>query len=236
MTDLDFRAGDVLEISCPFTETIVNGVSLAHVSVRWPWWRRDPDSKGMIWDGDVAIDRRTAPDAGGLFCTEPSADVLKPGSACRVGIPVTIVHVTQVQWFDPLLETGYLPRPNREIGVLRQGVSEDRHMLEQEAFLNPDDEIPYRIKRLFRPYAFVEIGDEMADSLGRAWHFSGVWEIGALDGQGGVPGWPLALLADRHGVAGSERCERVAAGTRTGSHESEIDRWRDAAQAEPPHR
>ena len=35
----DFRPGDVLRISCPFTEVTVSAVHPYNVSVRWPWWQ-----------------------------------------------------------------------------------------------------------------------------------------------------------------------------------------------------
>lgn len=169
MADIDFRTGDVLEISCPFTPARVADVSSGHVSIRWPWWQNDPDVDWIEWNGNVAI--ASGPDTSGwtteLFRTEPAADLLQVGADCRVGISPTIVHVIEAQRFDPPLETGWLPRPDREIVVLRRGVSEDVNAVEQGNGLNPDDDIPLMIRLVFRPYAFLNVGDDVADRHGR---------------------------------------------------------------------
>ncbi len=251
MSDIDFRAGDVLTIACAFTEATVAGVARSHVSIRWPWWRRDPDAEGFDWNGNVAI----TDEAAELFRTDPPAGRLRAGQACRVGIPPTVVHVIAAQTFDPPLETGWLPRPAREIVVLRHGESEDASAVEQGTGLNPDDDMPLTISLLFRPFAFLDAdaggsaisdagggvradgggyaGVDVVDRYERAWHFTGPWGWHAYDGRGGAPAWPLTLLADGGGPAVAERTARVAAATRTGSHEAEIERWCRASGAEP---
>ncbi|WP_143234397.1 hypothetical protein [Paractinoplanes atraurantiacus] len=134
----------------------------------------------------------------------------------------------EVQRFDPPLETGRLPRPSLEIVVLRRGVTEDPEIFEQGYGFNPDDDIPREIKLVFRPYAFLEPGEDVADAAGRAWRFDSLWDWHAYDGRDGAPAWPLIRLADDGGA--------VPAATATGSHEAEIERWRRAARAEPPRR
>ncbi|OJF14087.1 hypothetical protein [Couchioplanes caeruleus] len=236
MADIDFRTGDVLEIFCPFTEARVAGVSAGDVSIRWPWWRNDADVEWIDWNGNVAI--AGGPDTPGwsneLFRTEPPAELLQVGADCRVGIPPTVVHVIEVQRFDPPLETGRLPRPHREIVVLTRGVSEDLNAVEQGIGLNPDDDIPLMIRLVFRPYAFLDLGDDVADRHGRAWCFDGPWEWRAYDGQGGTPAWPLTLLTGGDGLGDAKRSATVSTATQTGSHEIEVERWRRAAHAEPP--
>ncbi|MET7472030.1 hypothetical protein ABZU22_24285 [Micromonospora sp. NPDC005222] len=238
MADINFRTGDVLEVSCPFIEARVADVSGGHVSIRWPWWQNNPDVEWIEWNGNVAIAR--GPGTPGwtneLFRTEPSAELLQVGAACRVGIPPTVVHVIEAHSFDAPLETGWLPRPNREIVVLRRGVSEEVNAVEQGNGLNPDDDIPLMIKLVFRPYAFLNLGDDVADRLGRAWHFDGPWDWRAYDEQGGTPAWPLTLLTGGDGSADAERYAQVATATRTGSHQTETEQWRRAAHAEPPAR
>ncbi len=225
------RAGDVLEISCPFTEASVTQVSGEYVSLRWPWWQKDPEVEWIEWNGQVALALGSnAPEQNPeVFRTEPDAEHLKPGGDCRVGIPPTIVHVIAVHEYDPPLETGRLPRPRREIVVLRQGESEDPDREEQGHGLDPDDDIPLSIDLVFRPYAFLEVLDDVVDCNGRAWRFDGPWNWHAYDGQGGLPAWPLALLADGSGSAEPGRSAEVAAQTEKGSHETELGRWRQAA-------
>ncbi|MEV6598564.1 hypothetical protein AB0M36_17055 [Actinoplanes sp. NPDC051346] len=237
MVDIEFRTGDVLRVSCPFTEARVADVSSGHVSIRWPWWQNDPDVEWIEWNGNVAIAR--GPDTPGwtneLFRTEPSADLLEAGADCRVGIPATVVHVIEAQSFEPPLETGWLPQPHREIVVLRCGVSEDVNAVEQGNGINPDDDIPLTIDLVFRPYAFLNPGDDVADRHGRAWHSNGPWDWRAYGEQDGTPAWPLTLLAGDDSVD-AERHAQMATATRAGSHKTEIEQWRRAAHAEPPAR
>ncbi|MFF5079974.1 hypothetical protein ACFY36_23220 [Actinoplanes sp. NPDC000266] len=146
--------------------------------------------------------------------TEPDAGRLDAGAQCRVGISPTLVHVIEVQHFDPPLETGWLPRPRREIVVLLHGVAEDPEILDQGYGFDPDDGIPLNIRLVFRPYAFLEPGDDVADAAGRAWRFDSPRDWHPYDGRGGTPAWPLSLLAGDG--------EAVAGATSTGSHAAEI--------------
>lgn len=234
---MQFRAGDVLLVSCPFTPTVVTSVSTSYASVRWPWWQKDPAVDWAGWDGDVALarDRGSHDWAHELFRTEPAVDTLRAGDACRVGIPPTTVHVVQVQHFDPPQETGILPRPRRSLWVLHQGQSQDPNSDVDHGYsFDPDDDIPTDITLIFRPYAFLEIGDDIVDAQARAWRFDGPWTWQAYDGVvSRAPAWPLALLNDT-GSGSSRATEAVAAATRHGSHETELARWRDLTKAEPP--
>lgn len=36
--------------------------------------------------------------------------------------------------------------------------------------------MPVHLALIFRPYSFLEIGDEVADREGRAWRFGGPWD------------------------------------------------------------
>jgi hypothetical protein len=231
VTNTEFRPGDVLTISCPFTEVTVVDVTRFHVAVSWPWWRPDPHAEGTEWNGNYAIAR--GPDPSEIFRTEPPADTLQPGTRCRIGIPTTVVHVIDAQTFDPPLETGWLPRPVREIVVLPQGISEDPNAIEQGTGINPDDNIPMAIDIIFRPYAFLEYGDDVTDDSGRVWRFDGPWNWHPYDGHAGIPTWPLTLLAAGDGTTDAERKTRIAKATRTGSHQAEVDRWQQATNARP---
>jgi hypothetical protein len=205
---MDYRVGDVLHISCPFTATVVSGVDRTHVFVRWPWWRIDPDADGIRWNGDVAL-ARDDPDE--LYATDPPARRIAPGDSCRVGIPPRVVHVAEIYEHDPPQETGWLPRPTRELLIMPIDTT-----------IDPDDDIPFVLELVFRPYAFLRLGDDVADADGRAWRFDGPWTWFAYDGVDGVPAWPLTLLA------GDTAAEAVSAATASGSHESETTRWHEA--------
>ncbi|MFF9571855.1 hypothetical protein [Streptomyces sp. NPDC014685] len=237
----DLRVGDVVRISCPFTKALVaeGWRPDGEVTLRWPWWSADPDCSWFRWNGAVVVDGGTGPDAGGrgLFRTDPAPHLLTTGDTCRVGIPPTLVHVIDVAHYDPPQETGRLPRPSRLMVVLPAGRSYDSRLEEQGESFDPDDDIPVSFAPVLRPYAFLEPGDEVADSTGRAWRFDGPWDWCPFDGVGPhEPVWPLVLLTRRAcadvTAAGAEAA--VAGATRTGSHRKEIARWSAAAQAEPP--
>lgn len=229
-----FRVGDVLTVSCAFTEAEVALIS-DYVSLVWPWWRQDPDVDWMVWNGQVALS--VDPDSWDypleIWRFQPSPEDLREGSRCLVGIPATTVHVIGVKHFDPPLETGLLPRPRTELALLRAGYSEDPIAEEQGFPLNPDDEIPYEIELSYRPYAFLEAGDELADADRRAWRFDDPWHWEPFDGGlGAGPRWPLTLLT-REGSENPSAAASVAAATATGSFEDDIARWREVTGSEP---
>ncbi|MET9605201.1 hypothetical protein ABZZ17_09050 [Streptomyces sp. NPDC006512] len=242
----DFRVGDVLSVACPFTPTTVErGVTWNHVSVVWPWWRIDTASDFIHWNGIVAlgVDRdEHAPqeDQMELFRTEPSPEHLKAGDTCRVGIPPTVVHVTEVDRHDPPLETGWLPRPELTVAVLRRGRSyrefpDYSHLNGSGYTLHPGDGTPFSFELLMRPYAFLRPGDEVADAGGRAWRFDGPWDWAAFDGAGpgAGPEWPLVLLTRSGAPCSTADAEEVAADTETGSHQETVRRWMSLTQASP---
>jgi hypothetical protein len=227
----------VLTVSCPFTEAEVALIRPNHVSLTWPWWRQDPDVDWMVWNGQVAI--TTDPDwydyAREIWRVRPSAAELSEGGRCRVGIPPTTVHVIQVDHHDPPRETGLLPRPRTELALLLAGASEDPIAEDQGFGLDPDDEIPYAIELSFRPYAFLEAGDELADADDRAWRFDDPWHWQPFDGDPTVgPRWPLVLLTrDGSPSPDPDAAARVVSLSGAGSPEDDIARWRELTGAEP---
>ncbi|WP_405714315.1 MULTISPECIES: hypothetical protein [unclassified Streptomyces] len=227
-----FRAGDVLELECPFTGTTVTEVSRFHITVRCPWLEVDTQAESFRWNGQRALPTPEAREWE-LFRTEPVETELKPGDTCRVGIPPTVVHVLEVAHFDPPLETGMLPRPASYLDVLRQGETHDPELEEQGYAVDPDGGEPIRVQLLFRPYAFLEPGDEVADRDGRAWRFDTAWDWYPFDGaQPGTPAWPLALLS-RDGGPTPEEAAAVARATAAGSHAEVLERWTGLTLASP---
>ncbi|MDH6111216.1 hypothetical protein P3T30_003699 [Kitasatospora sp. MAP12-9] len=229
------RPGDVLVLECPFSETTVTGVTRGFAHVRWPWREMDPLAKGFRWDGDFALP--TAASHGWetlYFRSEPTAGALKTGDACLVGIPPTQVHVVAVHHFDPPLVTGMLPRPACYVEVLPQGESHDPDLEEQAFTFDPAGGEPMRLELLFRPYAFLEPGDEVTDRDGRAWRFDAAWAWHPFDdGQPSTPAWPLALLS-RNGKPTPEQAAAVARATAAGNHAEELGRWTEHTLAKPP--
>ncbi|MFE3991604.1 hypothetical protein ACFXPW_07890 [Streptomyces goshikiensis] len=229
-----FRAGDVLTLECPLTETTVTSVSRSYVSVRWPWNRVDPEAHGFCWNGETALPTPEAFDWDRTyFRTVPPETSLKAGDTCLVGIVPTVVHVASVHHFDPPLVTGMLPRPACYLEILRQGEAHAPELEDQGYALDPVGGEPIRIELLFRPYSFLEAGDEVVDQGGRAWRFDGPWDWRSFDAQQPTtPTWPLRLLS-RDGDPTLEETVVVAQQTETGSHEDELQRWTRLALARP---
>ncbi|HEY3869151.1 MAG TPA: hypothetical protein VGM10_12405 [Actinocrinis sp.] len=55
-----FRVGDILTVSCPFTDARVGTVRPPHLMIKWPWHRVEPDAPRFRWNGEVAIDTHHA--------------------------------------------------------------------------------------------------------------------------------------------------------------------------------
>jgi hypothetical protein len=125
-----------------------------------------------------------------MGCIDPAPRYLEPGATYRVGIPLAVVHVTRVVAFDPPRATGMLPRHAMLLGVLLAGQAGDPEHEDQGCSIDPDDDIPTDIELLFRPYAFLRLGDEVTDSDGQSWHFDGPWGWEHLgDGDGEAARW-----------------------------------------------
>ncbi|BCY12093.1 hypothetical protein L3i22_071810 [Actinoplanes sp. L3-i22] len=220
MPNVTYRAGDVLRISCPFATTFVSRVGEYDVIIRWPWWEIDPDSDFIRWNGEVALSLR---DPGELYTTEPPVGNLVSGQICRVGLPPRIVHVLEVQEYDPPQVSGWLPRSSLELLVLTAGEAPDPRAEFQGTAIEVDGGVPITYEMVFRPYAFLELGDDVADSDQRAWRFGGPFAWTAFDGGSGAPAWPLTLLD------GDADADVVASVTAAGEHADEIARWRREA-------
>lgn len=227
-----FRPNDVLELECPFTETTVVDISHSYVFVRWPWLEVDPQAKNMRWNGQRALPTSEDRDWE-VFRTEPVEAALKAGDTCRVGIPPTVLHVLAVHHFDPPLVTGMLPRPAAYLEILRQGETHDPELEDQGYALDPAGGEPIRFELLFRPYAFLEPGDEVVDQDQRAWRLYAAWDWCPFDqARPSTPTWPLALLS-RNGEPTPEEAAAVARATESGSHAEELERWTKLTLARP---
>jgi len=227
----DVRVGDVLTAVCEPVDARVSSDSPYYVFVRWPWGGVDAQSR-FRWNGERAFPRRRDHYERDmeLFCLEPDAADLVAGDACWLGIPETTVHVLSIELFDPPEDQGWLPRPTRSLYVMRHGHTFDPQLEDQGCVLYPGGHEPMELKLRFRPYAFLEIGDEVVDAQGEAWRFGHPWSWSPFRGPAGTPTWPLALLARRGQPVGGES---MIAETLNGSHETEVTRWREETGAEP---
>lgn len=230
-----FRPGDVLRLECPFTPTTVTGTSRYHVTVRWPWKQVDPEAENIRWNGDAALPTPESHEWERLYYrTDPPVDGLAAGDRCRVGIAPTVVHLVAVHDFDPPLVTGMLPRPARYLELLPQGETHDPDFEDQAFTVDPAGAEPIRLELLFRPYAFLDPGDELTDRDGRAWRFDAPWEWQPLDGgRPGAPSWPLALRSRRADGPTADGASAVARATAVGSHAGELARWTELTRAKP---
>jgi hypothetical protein len=192
----------------------------------------DPES-AFRWNGNRAFNRDPHHYEwdGELYRLSPAVTALAEGDTCRVDIPETTVQVISVHTFDPPRDVGWLPRPRRYLGVLPQGQSFDPEFEDQGSSLDPDSGTVL-LRLLFRPYAFLELGDDVVDAQGDAWRFDGPWNWHSFAGTSGVPVWPLTLLA-RNGDTEEEAASKVRQATTGGSHAGEESRWRGLTDAEP---
>ncbi|MET9518228.1 hypothetical protein [Streptomyces sp. NPDC002994] len=120
--------------------------------------------------------------------------------------------------------------------VLFVGRSYDSRLEEQGESFDPDDDIPLTFDLVFRPYAFLEPGDEVADAAGRPCNFDDPWNWHPFDGaEPHEPTWPLTLLAhnSQADVKATKAAAAVANATRNGFHQEERARWSAMARANP---
>ncbi|MVU76493.1 hypothetical protein GPX89_04455 [Nocardia sp. ET3-3] len=186
----EYRVGDIIDVSCPFTETRVDEVTDDEIFVDSPW------QDGVV----MALALEPDPEHE-LFRIRPEPRTLTADAMCRIGIPPTMLRVTE----------------------------------EQRLPFDPEDGIPRTLEVRFRPYAFLEPGDQVADARARVWRFESAWEWEPFDGATGAePAWPLMLLT-RHGDSDDDAAAvDVAEATRTGSHHEELARWAALAGLDEP--
>jgi hypothetical protein len=233
------RAGDVLRVSCPFTDAEVTYADRYTVHIGWPWRQFDPDSR-FVWNGDLAFDLDPQR-PGWLFEATPQLATLRAGDRCRVGIPARVVQVVSVRRWWPDQDCGWLPRRPLALWVLPQGTPPD---LEQEAtVLDPYGAEPITVELLLRPYWFLDDLDVVADRQGRRWEFATPYwwvELDRDDQQQGLPpplpgpAWPLTLLASRGGASPDRvRSGQVAQATARGDHAGHLAGWSRLVGANP---
>ncbi|GAA4263844.1 hypothetical protein [Dactylosporangium darangshiense] len=153
MDAIEFRPGDHLLVSCEPHRAVVASADRHYVYVRWPWHRLDPES-AFRWDGTNAFARDPKnSDFNQLWQLDPPPAELQEGDLCEILVPPTEVVVTWAARFDPLEDTGWLPRPTGALRVVPVFGKRHPHG-EDEAKagvgLYVDDAEPLEIQRLGR--------------------------------------------------------------------------------------
>jgi hypothetical protein len=215
---LDFRVGDVVELSCPWTRTVTRSANNYHAFVRWPWAVLDPRSRFRP-DGEFAFPIDDASEPWWPYQLRPPAAELRKGDPCDVGIPRGRFYVVGSMRYDPPRDDGFLPRLSASFAVLPSGSG---YTGAADVWLGRHE--PLEVTLLHRPYATLDSGDVVVDAEGRwlRFHVPFVFEANGIRTQ---PVWPLTLLSgdapeDPVAVAA------VQAATAEGSHLGEIERWR----------
>ncbi|MEU4064369.1 hypothetical protein AB0F25_18460 [Streptomyces wedmorensis] len=224
------RAGDIVSLRCASREAVVADVSPHYVSVRWPWNEVDPNSF-MQWNGLRAIPRTSdAPDwRNEPFRVTSSSEPLERQDMCEVGIPEMVAYVVHVAKFSDPLDVGWLPRPRIYVSLVAHGVQISPSAEEIGFTLDPDGDEQIQAELVYRPYAFLQDGDEVADCEGRVWEYSAPWNWVAFDnGPGEFPLWPLQLIC-RDGGQALQAAEVVARATSSGAHGDEVAYWLESA-------
>ncbi|MFF3847108.1 hypothetical protein [Streptomyces sp. NPDC002328] len=145
-----FQVGDDLLVSCPPTRMRVAQVTPFDITVEWPWAQIDPDSE-IRWNGRRAIPHTSDNgEWGGLFRVDPSPRHPETDDACLVGIPETLVRITDVGRFDPPADVGWLPRPHTMLIVLAVDHPHDPEAEEEGDTLDLETAAPIKIELVSR--------------------------------------------------------------------------------------
>lgn len=183
--------------------------------MRRPWPQEGPDQKDLSFY--TGLDRDPALL---LYQIEPAAHLLEVGDTCQVGIPPTIVYV-----IDIVAPETAMPSALEQLRVARAGLTYGPWPSVRPWTITPQADLFISVDFLFRPYAFLEAGDEFADRYGQVWRFEEPWDWRRVyaGGSTSAPVWPLVLLT-LDGPPG--RAAKIRELTSTGTHEDEIARWR----------
>ncbi|MEU2586997.1 hypothetical protein ABZ612_29425 [Streptomyces avermitilis] len=76
---------------------------------------------------------------------------------------------------------------------MRHGQSLDPELEDQGCVVYPVGHEPMEWELLFRPCAFLEIGDEVVDARSATWRFELPRSWHSFSGRTGMPTWPLPL-------------------------------------------
>ena len=239
--DCPIERGDVLRISCPAGEAkVVEVWGEGTVVIQWPW--TDPDATRRptfavrLPETDDPI-RFAVP----FRNTPPLTRSAREGDVITVDMPPTVVHVsyTDATWYADDRDAGRPPADSHVlVAVLPYGTNETvgatRDGADQRLLLRPWSAAPMTVELLCRPYEMLRDHDRVRDASGTVWTFTGPLDFHTADRRtprAEGPVWPLTLT-ERHMMQPKPaQVEAVTAATATGSHQEELDRWRQASGA-----
>ncbi|MDW6058082.1 hypothetical protein SAZ11_08265 [Streptomyces sp. FXJ1.4098] len=125
------------------------------------------------------------------------------------------------------------------VAVLPHGVSETQETTrdgpDQRLILHPWSADPMTAELLCLPYAMLEDHDQVRDAACTVWSYTGPLDFHTADRRttrAEGPAWPLTLTERFTMEPKPGDVEVVAAATATGSHQQELDRWRQACGAD----
>lgn len=118
--NLPYRAGDVVAVRCPWTETVATSSNGSGVGIRWPWAVLDPDSRYEP-DGTFAFPVNVSTEPWWPYQLRPPAAELGKGDRCAVGIPPSRCYLVDSLRRDPPLDDGFLPRFTTGVAMLPAG-------------------------------------------------------------------------------------------------------------------
>jgi hypothetical protein len=223
---MDLRTGDVVRLNCEKRQVRVVDVSGEYFSVEMPWVRADPLSE---YGGDVAyaFPRSPVSPEWGMtpFRFDEDTTLLAVGDEVSISVPEMIAYITSIDYYDPPLDTGTLPRPEVGINLLHYGTVRDPEDEEQGFSYNMPGDDFIHIEIIFRPYKFLVDGDIVIDDNNTRLKFTPPWHF-IRDGESRdtPPRWPLTLVEGFEQKI-SNRNATVQNSTSTGSHEAELAKW-----------
>lgn len=238
--DVPIQRGDVLRVTCAAGTARVVEV-LSHqdlVIVEWPWTSpagEDPYTVALrIPEGGRA--------KFGLFeFSPPPTRDTRAGDVFTVTVPPSVVHVSYVGGgWDRSHGTPSVEQldANVVVAVLPYGMSETPdttgERAEKRIELGLWSVEPWTAELLCRPYEWLPDRAEVIDAEGTSWEYLGPldWVTTRTTPRTEGPVWPLTLVNVFDFEPKPEEVAAVAAGSATGSHAAELERWRTASGAD----
>ncbi|MFI9155692.1 hypothetical protein [Streptomyces sp. NPDC053367] len=238
--DCPIERGDVLRISCPAGDVkVVEVWDESTLLVEWPWTEPDatrrPTFVLQLPDTDEPV-QLAAP----FRNTPQRLRGLKEDDVITVELPPTVVHVsyTDTVWLAVDREAKRPPADSDVVvAVLPYGTSETVGTGDGagQLIMRLWSVDPMTVELLCRPYEMLTDHDRVRDAAGTVWEYLGPLDFFTPDRRTPRtegPVWPLTLI-ERYGMQpGPDEVKAVAAATTTGSHQQELDRWRQASGAD----
>jgi hypothetical protein len=222
---LQVRSGDVVRAECAVAEARIVRRDEQIVEITWPW----PPG-----DGTLLLPVDPGKRAGLPIRLWPEAAELRPGDACRVGVPPMTVYALRAATYT----TRRTPVPKAVLSLLTPSEELVGGFADRLAEFSPYD-LPIELTLRHRAYGFLEPDDLVVDASGTALLFHPPAIFLTPDGEAQlsstrqwpaavVPQWPLQLR-ERDGMpAPQAQVAAVRAATATGNHDGVLAAWEAA--------